>query len=368
MRIAVIGCGGIGGTIAACLTRAGLDVTPVTGSAAVVTALARHGLRVRELDGATWTVQPANPPRVSAADADAGAPFDVLVMATQNPALEGALRSAVPRLAEGGVVVCCENGLPEERAAAIVGARRVVGCVVGWGATAVEPGFYQRTSRGTLQLGRLSPEAPDPAAGDRISIGSLAVLMGAASESRVVDDLPAVRWSKLAINCATSTIGACGGDALGTLLRHRFVRRLALEVFAEVADVAGAESVRVAPVAGTFAIEKIAISRAERLQRLGSPSLAYKHSLLLAVGMKYRRQRSSMLYALERGRPPEIDFLNGEVVRRGERLGVPTPVNAALVRAVRAIAAGRARSSLATLRAIHTAAVGGQPGELAAVG
>ncbi len=69
--------------------------------------------------------------------------------------------------------------------------------------------------------------------------------------------------------------------------------------------------------------------------------------------MKYRRLRSSMLIALERGRTPEIDFLNGEVVRQGARLGVPTPVNACLQRAVLDVAAGLERSSMAYLRRIY---------------
>jgi len=58
------------------------------------------------------------------------------------------------------------------------------------------------------------------------------------------------------------------------------------------------------------------------------------------------------LYALERGRPPEIDHLNGEIVRRGEALGIPTPVNRALVGRVRAIEAGCEMSSVAGLRAL----------------
>ena len=209
----------------------------------------------------------------------------------------------------------------------------------------VEPGVYKRTSRGSLQLGRASASGPDAAA--------IAKLLEAASPTVVVDDLAGVRWSKLAINCVTTTLGAIGGVPLGKLLSHRPIRRIALEVFAEVAAVAQAAGVKVQPVGGTLEIDKIAISDAERALHFGSPSLAYKHSVLLAVGFKYRRLRSSMLYALERGRPPEIDFLNGEIVRRGAALGVATPVSAALVDGVRAIEARQASSSLAALRAIH---------------
>ena len=347
MRIAVVGTGGIGGVIAACLSRAGREVVPVTGNAAVAAAIAAHGYRVRELDGAEWSQRATATPRVSPADGgDAGTGrFDLCIVATQSTRLAEALAQVAPHLAPGAPVVCCQNGLPEERAASVVGAERVVGCVVGWGASMVEPGLYKRTSRGGLQLGRPTAVAPDPA--------PIAELLACASPAAVVDDLQAVRWSKLAINCATSTIGAAGGQPLGALLRHRFIRRIALEVFAEVADVARRLGVKPAPVGGTMDIEKIAITDGERRLRIGSPSLAWKHSLLFAVGMKYRRMRSSMLYAIERGRPPEIDFLNGELVERGRALGVPTPVNQALVETVRSIVAGQARPSLHNLRQIH---------------
>jgi 2-dehydropantoate 2-reductase len=60
--------------------------------------------------------------------------------------------------------------------------------------------------------------------------------------------------------------------------------------------------------------------------------------MLLAVGARYRRMRSSMLAAIERGRTPAVDFLNGEVVTRGAAHGLPTPVNAEAQRLVHALA------------------------------
>src|SRR5262249_46350249 len=158
---------------------------------------------------------------------------------------------------------------------------RVLGCVVGWGASMASPGSYRRTSTGGLQLGRAGDASPDPA--------PLVPLLEAASTVKLIDDLAGGRWSKLAINCATSTLGAIGGRPLGPLLRIRAVRRLALEVFAELVAVAEKGRVKLAKVGGTFAVADLAISDEERRQRLGSLSLARKHAILFAVGMKYRR-------------------------------------------------------------------------------
>jgi 2-dehydropantoate 2-reductase len=44
-----------------------------------------------------------------------------------------------------------------------------------------------------------------------------------------------------------------------------------------------------------------------------------------------------MLQSLEKGSVTEIDYINGSVVRWGERVGIPTPVNATLVACIKGI-------------------------------
>jgi 2-dehydropantoate 2-reductase len=337
MRIAVLGCGAVGGVIAACLTRAGRNVTAIVSNSRIENALLTAGYRFSDLNRAPVTIPVSRLPVKTAREA--GRIFDLVIAATPSTALETALRETIPYVAPDGIVITCQNGLPENRAVAVVG-NRVVGCVVGWGAAMSEPGFYQQTSSGKLQIGKATPACQLP--------DSVAEVLGAVSPVEVVRDLSAVRWSKLAINCVTSSFGAIGGEALGTLLKSSSVRRLALEVFAEVAEVARREGVVMQPVAGTLNIAKIAINDRERRARL-APTLLLKHGLLLMIGFKFRRMRSSMLYALERGRPVEIDYLNGEIVTRGERLGVSTDVNRALAVTVRAIERKQEFSSPLTL-------------------
>ena len=338
-RILVVGCGGIGGVVAAHLFEQGHDVTALTTNLLIADAINASGFRVRG-DGGPGTVRGRAVREIDTKDGL----FDFVLLATQPPQVEEAARKALPFLAPGGAMVCFQNGLCEERIAAIAGADRTIGAIVAWGATMVEPGIYDRTSPDGFVLGSLDG-APDP------RLEQLALLLEAIGPTTTTDNLTGARWSKLAINCAISSLGTIGGDRLGALMRHRFARRLCLEIMTEVVVVARAAGVRLEKVSGTLDLDWIALTDADRQATAGSPSLFAKHALLLAVGARYRRLRSSMLAAIERGRPPAIDFLNGEVVTRGARLGVATPLNAVVREQVLDIARGKAKPSVRLLQA-----------------
>jgi 2-dehydropantoate 2-reductase len=326
-RILVVGCGAIGGVVAGHLQALGQDVSVLTTNPEIARALRKRGVRLSGEDAREPT------PCTVLEALEPGSPgFDFVLLATQPPQVEAAAQSARAALTADGRMVCFQNGLCEERVAAIVGEERVIGAVVAWGASMPEPGLYERTSAGGFSVGRLD-------SGSDARLEELARLLEVVGPVSVTENLRGARWSKLALNCAISTLGTIGGDRLGALLRHRYVRRLALEVMTEVVAVARAEDVKLEKVAGTLDLDWIALTEAERTAA-GSAGLLAKHSLLLAVGARYRRLRSSMLAAIERGRPPAVDFLNGEVVSRAGR------------EAVWAIARGELQPSHAALRGL----------------
>jgi 2-dehydropantoate 2-reductase len=339
MRVLVMGAGGIGGIVAGTLAEVGADVTAVSTNADIRAAVARDGFRLRE-EGEDRAI----PGRVVATPPP-GERFDVVVLATQPPQVEEAARTALPSLADDGNMVVLQNGLCEARIARIAGAERVIGAIVSWGASMPEPGLYDRTAMGGFTIGRMAGE-PDEAC------KQLGTLLEAIGPVAMTSNLLGARWSKLALNCAISSMGTIGGDRLGPLARIRRVRRLFLEIVTEVVAVARKEQVRLEKVAGTVDLDWIALTDAEK-KKVASPGLTAKHALLLAIGVRYRRMRSSMLAAIERGRVPAIDFLNGEVVDRGKLHGVPTPVNARVVELVHAIARGEERSSRALLDRLY---------------
>jgi 2-dehydropantoate 2-reductase len=334
-RFLVLGCGGIGGITAAHLVEAGHAVVSVTTNPAILAGVRDRGFQLQG-DGGARTI------RGEIVAAVPEGPFDYVLLATQPPDVERAARTALPALARDGLMVCFQNGLCEARVAAITGPERVVGAVVAWGAGMPEPGVYDRTAAGGFTLGRLDGQ-DDP------RLDTLGQALEAIGPVELTNNLQGKRWSKLAINCAISALGTIAGDRLGSLLQHRFVRRLALEIMTEVVRVARRENVRLEKVSGTLDLSWIALTDDERASQ-GTPGLVAKHAMLLAVGLRYRRMRSSMLAAIERGRTPAVDFLNGEIVDRAQAFGIPAPFNARARELVWDIAKGKTKPSFELLK------------------
>lgn len=339
-RILLMGCGGIGGILAARLRERGHEPVVVTRNPEIAQMVNRHGLVLRE-EGACRVVPSHAVPVLPAAAGE----FDVVLLATQPPQVEDAARAARPHLTQTGVMVCLQNGLCEPRVATIAGTGRTVGAIVAWGASMLAPGEYERTSQGGFVIGRLDGAVDS-------SLETVSALLKAVGPVEITSNLRGARWSKLAINCAISSLGTIGGDRLGALIRYRFVRRLALEVMTEVVAVARGRGVRMEKISGTIDLDWVALSDAERALA-GSPTLMAKHALLLAVGAKYRRLRSSMLVAIERGRAPAVDFLNGEIVWRAHQSEMAVPINERIVDMIHAIARGELRPGVPLLRRLY---------------
>ena len=271
MRFLVVGCGGIGGIVAAHLFEQRLDVTALTTNALIADAIEAHGFRVRGDQAPSGAVRGRAVRKLAAGTP----PFDYILLCTQPPQVEEAARQALPFLKPEGAMVCLQNGLCEERVAAVAGPERVLGAIVAWGASMVEPGVYDRTSAGGFVLGRLDPHAAGaPAAGaDDPRLDPLSHALEAVGPTSISDNLLGARWSKLAINCAISSLGTVGGERLGVLMRHRFVRRLALEIMTEVVDVARASGVRLEKVSGTLdpRLDRAHRRRSRALCRLAEP-------------------------------------------------------------------------------------------------
>jgi 2-dehydropantoate 2-reductase len=158
VRYVVLGCGAVGGTVAAGLVRDGHDVLACDADPAVVAAINTRGLRI-EGPVANFTVAL---PAVAPADLPPRLEHPVLVaVKAHHTAAAAALLAG--RLDGGAYAVCLQNGITAGILARAVGPERVVQAVVNFGADMIGPGVVLRGNRATLMIGE-----PDGSLTDRV--------------------------------------------------------------------------------------------------------------------------------------------------------------------------------------------------------
>jgi 2-dehydropantoate 2-reductase len=148
-RILVWGAGAIGGTVAAYLGRAGLDITVVDANTAHVRAIHDRGLAITGPIGAFTQPVPAFTP-----DEVEGV-WETIFLCVKALHTEAAARQLEPHLAEDGVVVSLQNGFNELAIAEVVGSERTMGAFINFGADIIEPGVVHLGGRGAVVIGEL---------------------------------------------------------------------------------------------------------------------------------------------------------------------------------------------------------------------
>jgi 2-dehydropantoate 2-reductase len=230
---------------------------------------------------------------------------DVLLLTVKAYDTRRALRDAAPLVGQRTSLVSLQNGLGNvEAAAEAFDERRVFAGVTTHGVTFVEPGHVRHAGTGYFLVG--SPYGEHERAEALVDLFREAGL-DAARSSRIAGEL----WAKVVVNAGINPLTAITGLPNGALLQVPALRELMQRTAEEVVDVARAEGVALP--------EDDLVARARRVAELTAAN------------------KSSMLQDVERGRRTEIDAICGEVVERGLRRGVDTPVNLTLRALVKGI-------------------------------
>ncbi|MBU0513145.1 MAG: 2-dehydropantoate 2-reductase [Proteobacteria bacterium] len=331
-KVAVIGAGAVGGVVAAFLAKSGWDVEVAAKHQDLVDRAAGPGFHVFGHKG-EHQVRLAAVINIK----DLTGPKDIVFLATKAPDAAAAAREAAGLLSDSGAIVSLQNGVCETELAEVLGESRVIGGVVAWGATRHGPGELEVTSPGEFVIGNLSGPLDE-----RLQL--VQEMLFAVQPTRITENIWGELYAKLIVNSCINSLGVIVGLPLGGLLAMRRVRTIFLALMREMMAVAQAAGITVEPGGGG----KLDYYRF--LDGHGGLSTFRRHLVIRLIGAKYRRIKSSSLQSLERGRPTEIDFLNGYVSRIGRQLGVPTPLNDLVVRLVKEIEAGRRRPDRQNLK------------------
>lgn len=311
MRIAVIGAGAVGGTLAALLDRAGHDVE-VTARGDNLAAIKEHGLR---LDGG-WGEHVA---QVEAHEtlARIGRPEpELAILATKAQDASTALRANREVLGTAPLLVA-QNGLGGlEVAHAVLPESPLLGGLALFAASYLEPGRVTVTAALPLIVGAGPGTSPE------LLKRVVGVLRGALP-IEVTDDILGAQWTKLLIN-HVNALPAITGLSVQEVIANPGLRKVMTASMRETVRVARQLGIRFGKVQGV---------NGRVLGAIGSAPLAFGAWFPKRLGARMGSvpNPGSTLQSIKRGQLTEIDFLNGAVVEAATRGGLTAPVNRQIV-------------------------------------
>ncbi|MBP3540556.1 MAG: 2-dehydropantoate 2-reductase [Clostridia bacterium] len=315
-RYAIYGAGSLGTVLGAFITKNGGEIDLINRNRAHVEALKQNGAKI------IGTVEMTVPVKAFTPDEMTGK-YDVILLMTKQLHNAEVVAMLKDFLAEDGVMVTLQNGLPEPGIAEIVGANRTMGCTVEWGATLSAPGECTLTSDPdslSFHMGKM----------EGISDGQYAMVKELLEKMCPVheeDNLLGARWSKLLINATFSGLGTVVGGRFGDVSENADARKVAIRCMKEVIDVGHAAGITFAPVQGKD-ITKLFYYKGSVKQAIAT--------LLIPIAMKkHRAIEPSMLQDIRHGKPCEVDAINGVVCDWGKKCGVPIPINDRIAEVIR---------------------------------
>ncbi len=297
MKVAIMGAGAVGNYYGALLARGGHDVVLI-GRGALVDAVHSSGLRL-ESSAFTGKVD-------MRADTDVAALRDaeLVLFCVKSGDTEAAGREMAPHVSESASIVSLQNGVDNAPRLAALLQREVIPAVVYVAVEMAGPAHVRHHGRGELVIASASASA-----------GIAKVCQDAGIPCRISDRVLDALWEKLIINCVYNALSAISQQPYGVLVESAGVADVMRDAFDECLAVVAASGIEVSDA-------------------------LWQSTLAIAGSMS--GQRSSTAQDLARGRPSEIDHLNGLIVRRGRELGIATPVNRSLLAIVHLLERKRA--------------------------
>lgn len=335
-KIAIIGAGAVGGYTGAHMVQAGEDVTFIDAWPEHVEHIRKAGLRVTHAkDFPEFTVPARALHLTEAQHLSKEAPVDIAFICMKSYDTAWSTMLIRQYLAPDGYVVSLQNCMNEETIAGVVGWGKTLGCVASSITVNLSaPGHIHRGA-GKGGAAHTVYRVGEPHGRTSARAEEICRLVGYADSAKVTGNLWGERWSKLVANVMQNGLSACTGLAGGQMLENDVLRRFAARL--------GSEAIRVGQAHG-YQLEEVLHLPPETVARAGegdeAAMAAYEAQRFKDAGRTSAEQRPSMGQDMVKGRRTEIEFLNGFVVREGEKVGMPCRANAILTDLVKRVERG----------------------------
>ena len=300
MKIAIIGAGALGSLFGGLLTKGGQEVwlfDPIAKEH--IAKINAAGLIIEE-EGREERIAVRGTTKIE----EIGE-ARLVALFVKAPYTEEAIKGALPAVGPSTQVLSLQNGIGiTDILERHVGQERLLRGVTAQGSTLLGPGRIRHAGRGPTWLGRVGEKGNSSKLEEVVDSFNRAGI-----EAHVEGDIRKLIWKKLLINAGINALTAIFGVQNGELINDRDLRAIMRGVVCEAVTVAQAKGLDFQPGQMVHEVEEIC--------RLTAGNI------------------SSMLQDVRRGSLTEIDYINGAIVREGERLGVETPLNHLLTRLIK---------------------------------
>jgi 2-dehydropantoate 2-reductase len=302
MKIVIVGPGAMGCLLANFLSKSKEEIWFLDNNKERAAKIHQNGISIEGISG-YW-----QSPVKATVDIKEIGQADLIIICVKSYDTKEAVTQAKSLLAENTRVLTLQNGIGNiEIINEIVGSERVIGGATNLGATLLEVGKVRHAGVGETVIGRIDGKIP-------VEMRSIREIFNKVGlETRISRDIKGLLWSKLIINVGINALTAITRLNNGRLIEFEGTRRILREAVTEA----------------------IRVAKRKRIKLIYDDPLAKVEAVCEATATNV----SSMLQDVLKKKRTEIGFINGVIVRQGQELGIPVPINSLLVDLVKTIEA-----------------------------
>lgn len=332
MRIHIVGSGAIGGMAGAYMVLNGEDVTFVDQWREHVDAMMQHGLSINGIRGPMHLDVRALLPD------ELHEPIDLAFIAVKSQHTDDALGQIIPHLTETARVVSLQNGFNADKIAERIGRERVIGTVPDYTAALVDPGVLEFTVGGPVYIGELDGSMS-------ANLRQVEQLLSYLTTVKVTDNITGRIWTKqcyMSQIVMTALVNASVNDVIRDM-RYRLLGVALVREAIRVADRAGVTLERDDYFQPEIIRQRTVEARREQAKHLQAliDHFAGRDAEPAPAGYTFVKRGSGMWWDIVyRRRHSETAGITGAILERARDLGVPTPLNSALVKMITEIEEG----------------------------
>ncbi|MFA5145157.1 MAG: 2-dehydropantoate 2-reductase [Candidatus Omnitrophota bacterium] len=300
MKIVIAGPGAMGCLFAAFLSKSKEEIWLLDKNKERALKLAQNGISIEGVSG-KWNAKvksTADPKDIGAAD--------LIIISTKSYDTKAAITQAKPLIGDKTGILTLQNGIGNiETISEVSGPDNVIGGITNLGSALIDDTHIRHAGYGETIIGKIDGSTPVILRNIRELFNKMKL------ETKISRDIKSILWSKLIINAGINALSALTRLHNGRLIEFEGTRRILRDAVTEA----------------------VKIAKRKRIKLIYDDPLAKVEAVCEATSGNV----SSMLQDVLRRKRTEIDYINGVVVRLGQELGIPVPVNTILVDLVKTL-------------------------------